>query len=1066
MFFRKKAPGKAGAVRDATETRSKDPSPGSGKERVVRFFISSTFNDMQEERDILVKKVFPRLRRRFQDLGVQIVVVDLRWGVTREEQERGEVVPICLSQIDRCRPYFIGLLGTRYGRAWGQFSAEVLRAYPWLDMYRDRSLTELEIIHGVLNHPEAAGRAFFYFRARDFEDPDKPLPPEAFDLKPADQAKMEDLKKRIRKSGVRVVGDYLDFEDFTSTISTDLEEALARDFPEGQPVDPLDIEAATHNERAAALQTVYVVRAGYYEALDRHVASGDGPLVVLGPAGSGKSALLANCARVRSFNRPDEYQLLHFCGLVEPASVAALIFRVCGELKRRFGLEGSVSRDPAELKAQFPDWLAKAAGRGRILLLLDGVDLLEEDGQAFNLDWIPADLPSAVRLVLSINRAEGREAVAARKWPTLTVELLSVEERRALAERYLGLYNKRLSPSHLAALAAAPACADPVYLKAVADELRQFGFHEELNEYLVHCLAAKDLKHLYAQVLERLEKDYGDILVGAAQKPLVQYVFSFLCLTRAGLAEDELRLMLRSLSPSHNFGDLEAWESLVALCADWAGTREDRLFMKNEALREAVLARYLSFPRNRRAVHRFMMQAFRDAIEAEAKSIEQGIQSRWDEARFIRTNNEMFYHLFHAGDARMLYGGLISPGLFEWLAETPGLPLHEYRAYWMSVESPNPGGMSKALEPWLAEPARNPEAHNLALRFLNDEPLRQRAESYLSSEKMGQQEIHFLDFPTAVPAGYDQASPEAQAAMRIVQTRLPDAQALLAGPVTTLFQAGDWPGAIALAELVAEVSRKKADREALRQALFFVSSGLLKLGRDDEALPLLFEGEELCRELGDTPGLWSALSERGGIYFRKKDWDGALEQFQKAEAAVRPSGDWALLAKAVYNQAVVLEHRGDFAGSSALYECQGAVLAEHGDLAGLAASFQNQGRMFRATGDLIRASERLRQGADLYRKIGDRGKLQALLGTVASMLIGLGDTSGAMAALSEKEALCRDLNQPRGLAIALLNKAGLLKDSQDLPGAQAAAEEALKLIETNKLADLLPEARSILESLA
>jgi len=76
---------------------------------------------MQEEREILVKKVFPQLRLRFQPLGVQIVAVDLRWGITQEEKERGEVLPLCLSQIDQCRPYFIGLLGTRYGLVPGNF---------------------------------------------------------------------------------------------------------------------------------------------------------------------------------------------------------------------------------------------------------------------------------------------------------------------------------------------------------------------------------------------------------------------------------------------------------------------------------------------------------------------------------------------------------------------------------------------------------------------------------------------------------------------------------------------------------------------------------------------------------------------------------------------------------------------------------------------------------------------------------------------------------------------------------------------------------------------------------
>jgi len=83
--------------------------------RSIRIFLSSTFRDFGEERDQLVKRVFPALRARLKDRFVELVDVDLRWGITVEEAERGEVLPICLAEIDRSRPYFIGMLGERYG---------------------------------------------------------------------------------------------------------------------------------------------------------------------------------------------------------------------------------------------------------------------------------------------------------------------------------------------------------------------------------------------------------------------------------------------------------------------------------------------------------------------------------------------------------------------------------------------------------------------------------------------------------------------------------------------------------------------------------------------------------------------------------------------------------------------------------------------------------------------------------------------------------------------------------------------------------------------------------------
>ena len=52
------------------------------EKRVIRVFVSSTFMDMKEEREILVKKVFPQVRKICEERSVTWGEVDLRWGVT------------------------------------------------------------------------------------------------------------------------------------------------------------------------------------------------------------------------------------------------------------------------------------------------------------------------------------------------------------------------------------------------------------------------------------------------------------------------------------------------------------------------------------------------------------------------------------------------------------------------------------------------------------------------------------------------------------------------------------------------------------------------------------------------------------------------------------------------------------------------------------------------------------------------------------------------------------------------------------------------------------------------
>jgi hypothetical protein len=73
---------------------------------------------MQLEREQLVKQVFPELKQLCSERNVFFTFVDLRWGVTREETNEGSTIDVCLSELDNCIPYFICMLGERYG--WSQ----------------------------------------------------------------------------------------------------------------------------------------------------------------------------------------------------------------------------------------------------------------------------------------------------------------------------------------------------------------------------------------------------------------------------------------------------------------------------------------------------------------------------------------------------------------------------------------------------------------------------------------------------------------------------------------------------------------------------------------------------------------------------------------------------------------------------------------------------------------------------------------------------------------------------------------------------------------------------------
>ena len=90
------------------------------RSRYIRLFVSSTFEDMQIERDILQNKVFPRISALCESRGWQFEDIDLRWGVSQEASRKQKTMQICLNEIKRCqelspKPNFLILQGDRYG---------------------------------------------------------------------------------------------------------------------------------------------------------------------------------------------------------------------------------------------------------------------------------------------------------------------------------------------------------------------------------------------------------------------------------------------------------------------------------------------------------------------------------------------------------------------------------------------------------------------------------------------------------------------------------------------------------------------------------------------------------------------------------------------------------------------------------------------------------------------------------------------------------------------------------------------------------------------------------------
>ena len=566
-----------------------DQQQPKATDRHLRVFISSTFRDMHAERDYLVKVVFPKLRRLCESRGVTWGEVDLRWGVPDEAAAEGKVLPICLEEINRCRPYFISLLGERYGWVPDSIPEELLEQEGWLQeqFQQQKSVTELEILHGVLRNPKMADHAFFYFRdpayietmpekdRRDYRSTD-----------PDDEEKLRQLKEHIRQSGFPLQENYPGPETLGKMVLDDLTAVINERWPEGSEPDPLAREALDHAAYARSRERVYIGRDDAFARLDAH-ASGttDQPLVILGESGSGKSALLANWASRYRKEHPDTVVLEHYIGAT-PASAdwASMLRRIMGELKQRFDIDQEIPEQPDALRSAFPNWLSMAAAKGKVILLLDALNQLEDRDGAHDLLWLPPVMPENLRLFISTLPGRALDVIEERQWPTFTVEPLSVDERKTLIREFLQNYGRSLSQERVDRIAKAPQSSNPLFLRVLLDELRIFGVHEKLEERIAYYLEAGSPYDLYEKVIIRWENDYeGDT-------DLVGDVLSLLWASRRGLTETEL---LDALGENGEPLPQAVWSPLFLAMDDALVSRGGLLTFAHDFLRTAARDAYI-----------------------------------------------------------------------------------------------------------------------------------------------------------------------------------------------------------------------------------------------------------------------------------------------------------------------------------------------------------------------------------------------------------------------------------------------------------------------------------------
>lgn len=562
------------------------------EDRKIRVFISSTFKDFQIERELLIKQVFPKIRQRCNERDVDFMEIDLRWGVTEEQVQQGAIIDVILQAIERCHPYFIGLIGSRYG--WVPSNEDVAK-YKWLEnkypllkesFDQHLSITDIEIQFGVLRRNSSLPVSFFYFREDAGTTPEFKEPEGS-----SGQQKLNKLKAALRSRTDIPSRNFSGNDQLAEQVEKDLLEHIDAFFPAGPPLSLLERQRREHVSFARSRLNIYIPDKELIVHLARQYLQSSVPLVVHGEQGCGKTALIANWIASHQKANPGTVILYHFIGgATASTGLHSILRRICEEIKEEFNIAEEIPDTNEKLIAQFPQWLNKPPFTSHWILVLDALNQMEPEGNAHQLHWLPLQLPENLKLIVSTTPGSILDICTDRGYNPFYCNAPGGTQKNNIIVNYLKVYDKELPTQTTQRIADSNITDNVLLLRTLLDELRLFGDYDDLEKRITYLLEANSYMDFFQKVLERYEEDYE-----ANSPGLVRDTFCLLWASHMGLSEAEI-LELTGAAPLR-------WIPFNEAINNHFVKRGSLLNFSHEYMKQAVEQRYLNSDNARSRSH-------------------------------------------------------------------------------------------------------------------------------------------------------------------------------------------------------------------------------------------------------------------------------------------------------------------------------------------------------------------------------------------------------------------------------------------------------------------------------
>lgn len=643
----------------------------------IRVFISSTFVGLEDERKHLMTKVFPKLKREALKRSLTLVPLDLRWGVTKEQAEKGKTVWICLNEINKSKPFFIGILGKRYG--W-QPPIDILskdtqleKSFPTLrnDFKEERSMTEIEIQHAVLRNPDKMDAFFYITTDSHIEKKQKKL--------------IEDIIKDKRYnpkyySSIQELGKLIE-DDFLQLLDTKFPAKSLSDFEEFKGIQYAELIQQT---------TFFVQRNNLLDLLDSFLnQSTVFTLSLYGPSGCGKSCLVANWIRKRAVSAIYLFVGNTFFDKSPSSIVKYLLYSICEKLNKKIELRKD-GNFYYQLVSLF-DSIEK--DNNEIVIVIDGVDQVIESNTINHspLSWLPLANKN-IKLIVTTNREDQKNVLEKRGAMVKEIPFLGTNQRKEVIKKYLNVYAKNFNEIQVNLLAGDKKSKDAVILTNMLNEMVFDSVFETVDMYINEFVTANDENDFIKKLVKRATTKYNEFDVLT--------ILGEIALSKFGLTRDEI-LSINLIS------DLE-WSTFYCGYSFLFAENNGLIILNNKLVRKIIIGETETAGIKQKII-RLLVDFFDSRIHV--KSFDEPIECKGDKCdiddsteivnNFINSYCESAY-LFHGKERSIeelaslyrtddeyvkLYKLLINPICFIYLQRNHFEDLQDYWSYLIQSNS-------------------------------------------------------------------------------------------------------------------------------------------------------------------------------------------------------------------------------------------------------------------------------------------------------------------------------------------------------------------------------------------